>query len=568
MSARHRPSLLGALLWIGFGVLFLLRNFGIGPSFWSIAGRYWPILLILLGLGKILDYCLKKETFSIRIGEIVGIFILLIVGSAITKISETRVARFFRDLPVEVGDTSIQPGQWIGDSYSYTEEATYTLDRSLPVRIENSYGAVSVAPGREGEIHVRLKKVIYGDEARARQMAPQIRLEGSQLKTPEASWFVIKTNRDSLSPQEGMFNTDLEVMIPKNSRLEISNSFGEVSVFEINGYLDLKTTHRKLEVRDCTGTFNLTNRYGESRLANLNGNVTLTSRGKAYIENITGDVTINSEFSPLEIYHVKGKVSLLVNENGVHLEDITGPVIIEARGARVKAANIRDNLRITASYQSVDISDVAANIWLDSRFAAISLQDIKGNIEINSNSDRVTAGDLEGSFKLNGRATSVKLDDIRGPVDIQTSLKDVAVKNLQDNCSISNEYADISVTVETLGKGGIAIRNRNGAIDLALPANASFILDATAKNGQLESRYPGLEPPRKDGNAVILRSKVGGGGPRVVLETMYDNIRIEEGRLHKGSPDKPNKKEKITVDIDLFQDKDYGLFRQDTTTDL
>ena len=44
--------MLGALLWLGLGVLFLLRNFGIGPDLWSLAGRYWPILLILLGLGE------------------------------------------------------------------------------------------------------------------------------------------------------------------------------------------------------------------------------------------------------------------------------------------------------------------------------------------------------------------------------------------------------------------------------------------------------------------------------------------------------------------------------------
>ena len=45
MSLKRRPSLLGALLWIGLGTLFLLRNFGIGPDFWSMAARYWPIAL-------------------------------------------------------------------------------------------------------------------------------------------------------------------------------------------------------------------------------------------------------------------------------------------------------------------------------------------------------------------------------------------------------------------------------------------------------------------------------------------------------------------------------------------
>ena len=91
MSKRRRPSLLGALLWISLGVLFLLQNFGIGPDFWSLAGRYWPVLLILLGLGKVIDYFLEKDAVSIRIGEIFGILLLLLVGSAITRISDSHV---------------------------------------------------------------------------------------------------------------------------------------------------------------------------------------------------------------------------------------------------------------------------------------------------------------------------------------------------------------------------------------------------------------------------------------------------------------------------------------------
>ena len=84
-----RPSLLGGLLWIGLGVLFLLRNLSIGPDLWSMIARYWPILLILLGLAKVIEYFWKKQGVSIRIGEVLGILLILLVGTAITKISSS-----------------------------------------------------------------------------------------------------------------------------------------------------------------------------------------------------------------------------------------------------------------------------------------------------------------------------------------------------------------------------------------------------------------------------------------------------------------------------------------------
>jgi hypothetical protein len=52
---RRRGSITGALFLIGLGVFFLLMN--LVPNFdpWTTMFRYWPVVLILLGLGKIWD---------------------------------------------------------------------------------------------------------------------------------------------------------------------------------------------------------------------------------------------------------------------------------------------------------------------------------------------------------------------------------------------------------------------------------------------------------------------------------------------------------------------------------
>lgn len=48
---NRRPSIIGPLILITVGVLFLLANMGMLPfTFWELAVRFWPILLILIGL--------------------------------------------------------------------------------------------------------------------------------------------------------------------------------------------------------------------------------------------------------------------------------------------------------------------------------------------------------------------------------------------------------------------------------------------------------------------------------------------------------------------------------------
>jgi len=568
MSIKRRPSLLGALLWIAAGVLFLLYNFGIVSDLWSLAARYWPVLLILLGLGKILEYFLKREAVSIRFGEIVGILVLLLIGTALTR-AANNVGWFVRDVEFDLGGARVSPRQIIGDSHAYTEQATYPLEEALPIRVENAYGKVSVTAGSDREIRVTLKKVVWANEARAKDIASEIHpqwgiedVDGSPAAAPMpeqirrkaedlqkqdknqaspgspatlkaeaepgeksgARYFVLRTNRDSLSSSDYQFNTDMEISVPRNSQVQVTNIDGEVLVAGINGPLDLRTKNKSVEVRDCTGQFNISAPYAECRLTNLRGNLSLDARGRVYIENIRGDVSVKNEYSSMEILEVDGKLSVSTTEGTLKVERVTKPVVINARGTQVEVAGLKDSLKITASHRDVDISDVASHVAIDSRYANLTLKDIQGDIEITSSSDNINADEIQGRFIVKARGTGVRANGVKGPIDIQTTLKEVTVSDFGDSCRIINEYAGISLSAVTLGKD-VSVKNRNGDVTVFLPEDASFSIDAVARNGRVESDYAGLVPTRES-NTGSLKSKVKAGGPKVNLETDYSNIHV------------------------------------------
>ncbi len=441
MAQKHRPSLLGALLLTGIGVLFLVQNFGYGPGFWSLARRYWPILLILLGVGKIIEYFFKKDSVSIRAGEVVGILFLLFFGFIISKIFYTPFGPgpIIPNFPNIRWGSPSPPGPWIGgESQTYREEATYPLESSVPIRIENSNGSISISPGSDQEIRVRLKKVIFAKASRAREIADKLHLEGISERggespagpnpegEPEADnddeYFVIRTNRESLVSRDFRFNTDMEITVPRDSQILVRNILGEVRVSDINGGLDLSTTHGTLEVRDCAGDFTISNRFADSRLSNLEGNVSLSARGRIYINDIKGDVSITNEYSDMEILGVDGEVSVSSTEGSLRIERITKPVVIEGRGTRVRAGDLDDSLKVLASHKSINIFDVESDVEVESRYCTLSLKNIGGNIQIQSNSDNINADDIRGSLTLEARASRLRLNNIEGNLDVRTTL--------------------------------------------------------------------------------------------------------------------------------------------------
>jgi hypothetical protein len=525
---KRRPSLLGGTVWTGLGLILLLRNFGIGPDFWSLAGRYWPILLILAGLGKIIDYYRQKEGFSIRAGEVFGLLLLLIVGALVSKISGGPIRALFREGPaIDFGGARMRPGDWIGNSYSFSDEASYPVDANMPIRIENSYGLVTVAPGSDRELRVRLKKVVYSDDqSQAKQLAEDIKLEGGVEGKADAAFFVVKTNRDTLAARDYRFNTEFEVLVPKKTNLQIRNSLGEVRVSNLAGKLDIITSHKPLEVRDCTGEFIIGNRYDESRLVNLIGNMTVDARGRVYIANIKGDINVRNEYAPVEVRQVDGKVTVANSESTISLEKISQPVVVDGRGSQIIVQDLGDTLKFEAKHQRVKISDVASDVIGESRYSTVALKNVKGNVELASNSDGITADEIGGSLKVRGQGSSVRGNNVSGMVDIGTSLKEVIINDFAKGCTIANEYADVTLSTHTLGKGDISVKNRNGDIELFLPAEAGFQIEASAKNGRAQSNFPGLVPPDSMADTGILKGKVNDGVTKIDLATEYSNIRV------------------------------------------
>ena len=75
------PSIVGPVILIGVGIIALLVLTGHinAVEFWSWYGHWWPLLLIVAGLGLLGEWAmdLRRETPVRRSGSFVGILILL-----------------------------------------------------------------------------------------------------------------------------------------------------------------------------------------------------------------------------------------------------------------------------------------------------------------------------------------------------------------------------------------------------------------------------------------------------------------------------------------------------------
>lgn len=90
-AQQNQPNdSLGAVILIFAGVVFLLNNFNIIPwGFWESLIRYWPLLLILMGLRLLLGNNWKSNLLLTLLGTLFLLLFLLVYLSAFNPPFET-----------------------------------------------------------------------------------------------------------------------------------------------------------------------------------------------------------------------------------------------------------------------------------------------------------------------------------------------------------------------------------------------------------------------------------------------------------------------------------------------
>jgi len=61
MANTKRESLFWGLIILVLGMLFLLKNFGLEINVWHLLGKYWPLILIYIGVKNIFLYVKKTK---------------------------------------------------------------------------------------------------------------------------------------------------------------------------------------------------------------------------------------------------------------------------------------------------------------------------------------------------------------------------------------------------------------------------------------------------------------------------------------------------------------------------
>jgi hypothetical protein len=234
-----------------------------------------------------------------------------------------------------------------------------------------------------------------------------------------------------------------------------------------------------------------------------------TAHATVSVHDRTGDLKISNSHGDVEVGGIQGNVNLSMRGGSVRAENLNGDLNLDGRVNDVTIANVQGNVRLGGDF-----------------FGTTRLTKIANSVRFRSSRTDMELAKLDGELVL--ESGDLRASSLAGPTRVVTRSKDIRLDNFTGNVHIEDNNSDIELTPGKLPLGNIQISNRRGRIQLVLPANAAFQLDAHASRGEISSDFPGLNVQNRSHDAQATGS-VGTGGPQIQLSTERGDIEIRKG---------------------------------------
>ena len=250
---RRRRSFAGPIILILLGLFFLFGNLGwiAWHDLASWFAHYWPLLLILWGIIKLIEYHNASRVGTRPRGIGAG-GVLLIVFIVVFGLISTEAYRFnwqeFRDEMHIQGDVA----PWWGHNYDYDDELQQPFPAGASLQVQNLRGAVNVTASDDNRVQIIVHKRINADRQEQadnwnKSTRPQITTSGS----------VVTVNANTQGAGDHWVSCDLDISVPRKASVVLATRHGDISVLNRDGSAEITSQHGDVSITDLAGTVKL-----------------------------------------------------------------------------------------------------------------------------------------------------------------------------------------------------------------------------------------------------------------------------------------------------------------------
>jgi hypothetical protein len=454
----RRRSFAGPFVLIVLGIVFLLGNLHMlsWMRLGTLFAHYWPALLILWGVIKLIEYQqAQRDGVPARGIGAGGVFLIIII--VFCGLIATQASRFnwgeIRD-NMNIDDSDLD--NLFGETYSFDDH----LEQNIPpaatsLRVNDDHGAVRVSIANENKITVVVRKRV-GAESKSdadkynRQATPTITMAGN----------VIILDAKTQAAGDHAVQSDLDIAIPRKMELHITSRRGDVSVTGREGEVEINSQHGDVSVEDVIGNVKLHLEKSSAKVEQITGDVHIDGRlNEVSVTDVKGGAQFEGEFQEsVKLAHISKNVSfkssrtdmefsridgdLDLDSDDLHADQLTGPVHLTTRSKQIRLEDVSGDLRLEDEHGGIEVSMRSlGNVQIDSRNGDIHLS-VPDNAGFHVDA-RARDGEIQSDFP------EVKIDnnehEAKASGSVGNGAAHIVLNNEHDGIEIRKASAKASV---------------------------------------------------------------------------------------------------------------------------
>lgn len=360
----HRGSIFGPLVLIAIGVIFLLHNRVPGFDVYHFLAHYWPVLLIVWGLVRLVEHYTAPGTGGISGGEVALLVVIIVFGLALTA-----------SLALGLGRWTWR-GDWQGgppwdQTYRFQTSAQATLPPGLPVLIRAGRASVQLIAAPGGEIRARLDDSVRSgsfDRAQSRfqDAAPVMAEENGQ-------WLVQPAGPDP-SPR---LRAGLRLYLPATTPVTVEVEHGDIQAAGWRAPLTLATRDGAVTVTGAQAAVRIQGAAEAIAVQDAAAAVSITGGGGLTLRDIHGPVRLAGPFSGgLSLAHLASGFTLHSPQTQIRCTALPGSLNLFASG--LTASGARD-LQVRTRHRDLSIRAFQGSLQLADSGGAVAASAAPGS---------------------------------------------------------------------------------------------------------------------------------------------------------------------------------------------
>ena len=445
MPLKRRRSLAGPIVLILIGIVALLFTSHMVSErallFWF--GRYWPALIILWGIIKLIEYRQDQaQGFRPRGIGAGGVFLLIFL--IMTGVTATQATKHWDEIAEHI-DWDGEGWNPFGESYSYDDQITADFPKDANLHVVNDRGAVNITTSDDAQMHVTVRKRVFADKKDDADKwnadtKPQVNTSGN----------TVTLNANTHGAGDHRIATDLDIALPRKAAVTISSRNGDVGVNGRDGDADISCQRGDVSLQEISGKVNISLERGSIKASNISGDLAAQGRGDDIsVEDVKRSVRISGEFDNVRLARIAGQVSFKSARTDMELASLSGDLDMDSGDLR--ASSMAGPLRLATRSKDIRLTGVSGDVRLENQNGGVELHFAKlGSVQVsNRNSEVQIYLPEKANFQLDART--------RG-AEVESDFAELKIQNNDDQGTGSG----------SVGSGGphIVINNEHAAIEI------------------------------------------------------------------------------------------------------